>query len=132
MRSEAYLNERRGRWKAIHRSAPVLLLGVCVMPLGVGQQNQSAPKSPTPAQTAPAQPQQAVATSFAVPAPDNTKDQRIAAENAALLKLATELKAEVDKSNKDTLSLAVIRKAGEIEHMARGMKDRYKASAAAK
>ena len=132
MRSETYLNVRRNRWKAVHCSVPVLLLGVCVMPLGVGQQNQAAPTSPTPTQTAPAQPQQAVAAPSAIPAADNTKDQRMAAENAALLQLATELKAEVDKSSKDTLSLAVIRKAGEIEHMARGIKDRYKASAAAK
>jgi hypothetical protein len=46
-----------------------------------------------------------------------------------LLKLATDLKAEVDKSTKDTLSLGVIRKAEEVEQMARGMKDRYRVSA---
>jgi hypothetical protein len=57
------------------------------------------------------------------------KDQHAITESAALLKLATELKAAVDKSNKDTLSLTVIRKADEIERAARGMKDKYRASA---
>jgi hypothetical protein len=134
MRSETHLIVRRGRCEAVHYSVLVLLLGVGVMPLGVSQQdqgqNQAAPASSAPAQGAPAQPQQAVAAPTEVPAADNTKDQRMIAENAALLKLATELKAAVDKSTKDTLSLAVIRKADAIEHMAHGMKDRYRASAA--
>jgi hypothetical protein len=43
-----------------------------------------------------------------------------------LLKLATELKAEVDKTTKDTLSLSVIRKADEIEKMAHGVKEMRK------
>ena len=131
MSSEAHCNVRRGGWKTVPCSV-LFLLGMCVMPLGEGQQNpaqnQAAPVSP--AQPASAQPQQAAATPSAVAASADAKDQGMAAENAALLKLATELKAAVDKSSKDTLSLAVIRKAGEIEHMARGMKDKYKTSAA--
>jgi len=39
-----------------------------------------------------------------------------------LLKLATDLKAEVDKTTKDTLSLNVIRKADEIERLAHNVK----------
>jgi hypothetical protein len=34
--------------------------------------------------------------------------------------MATDLKAAVDKSSKDTLSVTVVKKAGEIEQMARG------------
>jgi hypothetical protein len=135
MRAETYLNIRRGEWKAVHYSVLALLFGVCVMPLGAGQQNQAknqaAPVNSPPTQAVGAQPQQAVATPPAVPAAGNTKDQNMATQNAALLKLATELKAAVDKSTKDMLSLAVIRKADQIEHMAHGMKDKYKASAAA-
>jgi hypothetical protein len=41
-----------------------------------------------------------------------------AAEAADLLKMATALKTEVDKSTKDTLSVTVVRKAGEIEQLA--------------
>jgi hypothetical protein len=43
-----------------------------------------------------------------------------------LLKLATELKADVDKTNEGTLSLDVIKKAEEIEKLAHTVKDRMK------
>ncbi len=54
----------------------------------------------------------------ATPAED-ARQQEIAKECDDLLKMATELKTEVDKSNKDTLSLTVVRKAGAIEQFAR-------------
>ena len=44
--------------------------------------------------------------------------QEITNECADLLKMATDLKQEVDKSSKDTLSVAVVRKAGDIEQLA--------------
>lgn len=43
-----------------------------------------------------------------------------------LLKLATELKEYVDKSNENTLSLEVIRKADEIERFAHSVKEKMK------
>lgn len=49
--------------------------------------------------------------------PANAK-QDAAGEAADLLKMATALKAEVDKSTKDTLSVTVVRRAGEIEQLA--------------
>ncbi len=48
--------------------------------------------------------------------------REIAGECADLLKMATALKAEVDKSTKDTLSVTVVRKAGEIEQFARQLR----------
>jgi hypothetical protein len=45
-----------------------------------------------------------------------------------LLKLATELKEHVDKTNENTLSLDVIKKAEEIEKLARSVKDKMKAN----
>lgn len=42
----------------------------------------------------------------------------MARQCADLLKMATDLKAEVAKSNKDQLSLSVVRKADEIEKLA--------------
>ena len=45
-----------------------------------------------------------------------------------LLKLATELKQYVDKSNENTLSVDVIKKAAEIERLARSVKDKMKAN----
>jgi len=52
--------------------------------------------------------------------------KQIADDSSKLLKLATDLKAEVDKTTKDTLSLAVIRKADEIERLAHGVKEKMK------
>jgi len=53
-----------------------------------------------------------------------TRKKQIASESAKLLKLATELKAEVDKTDKDTLSIGVIRKADEIEKLAHSVKEK--------
>ena len=54
------------------------------------------------------------------------RKKQIAEDSAKLLKLATDLKTEVDKTNKDTLSLNVIRKADEIERLARTVKEKMK------
>lgn len=43
-----------------------------------------------------------------------------------LLKLATELKQSVDKSNANTLSLDVVKKAEEIEKLAHSVKEKMK------
>ena len=57
----------------------------------------------------------------------NTERQRqIADDTSKLLELATQLKAEVDKTSKDTLSLNVIRKAESIERLAKGVKEKMK------
>lgn len=54
-------------------------------------------------------------------ASDDRKKQ-IADESASLLILANSLKAEVDKTTKDTLSVTVVREAGEIERLAHKMR----------
>jgi hypothetical protein len=46
-----------------------------------------------------------------------------------LLKLATELKEDVDKTNENVLSLDVIKKADEIEKLAKSVRDKMKAQA---
>jgi type VI protein secretion system component VasF len=78
---------------------------------------QTAAGSPTPAnaQTAAAAepgkpPEPALATGL--------PPREIAAESADLLKMATALKSEVDKTTKDQLSITVVRKASEIEQLA--------------
>lgn len=43
-----------------------------------------------------------------------------------LLQLATQLKAAVDKSNENTLSLEVIKKAGEIEKLAKSVREKMR------
>jgi hypothetical protein len=52
--------------------------------------------------------------------------KQISDDAAKLLELATELKAAVDKTDKDTLSLDVIRKADTIERLAKGVKEKMK------
>jgi hypothetical protein len=54
------------------------------------------------------------------------RKKQITDDSALLLKLATDLKTEVDKTDKDTLSLTVIRKADEIEKLAHSVKERMK------
>jgi hypothetical protein len=54
------------------------------------------------------------------------RKKQIADDSAKLLKLATDLKSEVDKTTKDTLSLNVIRKAEEIEKLAHNVKEKMK------
>jgi len=52
--------------------------------------------------------------------------KQISDDAAKLLELATELKSAVDKTDKDTLSLDVIRKADTIERLAKGVKEKMK------
>ena len=54
------------------------------------------------------------------------RQKHIVDETAKLLQLATELKAAVDKSNKNELSLDVIRKADDIEKLAHDVKQRMR------
>ncbi len=54
------------------------------------------------------------------------RQKQLVEETQKLLSLANELKADVDKSNKDMLSLEVVRKADEIEKLAHNVKEKMK------
>jgi hypothetical protein len=54
------------------------------------------------------------------------RKKQLADDSARLLTLAMSLKAEVDKTSKDTLSINVIRKADEIEKLAHNVKEKMK------
>ncbi len=54
------------------------------------------------------------------------RQRRLVADTQRLLQLATELKAEVDKTNQNILSVDVVKKAEEIERLAKSVKDRMK------
>ena len=58
--------------------------------------------------------------------PMSEKQKQLLEQTNALLQLAAELKVSVDKSNKDQLSLDVVRKAEAVEKMARELKARMK------
>jgi hypothetical protein len=55
--------------------------------------------------------------------------KQIADDSAKILELATELKKEVDKTDKDTLSINVIKKAEMIEKLAKGVREKMKLTA---
>jgi hypothetical protein len=124
--------------KIPHRLVPAILVLVAAA-LASGQQS-AAPGQPQPTagqqapDPGPSRPG-AGATPLAVPAaaraPESANAERrrqIADDAARLVTLATALKAEVDKTDKDTLSLTVIRKADEIEKLARTVKEKMKLS----
>jgi hypothetical protein len=71
--------------------------------------------------------QQAKKTSYE--AANIERRRQIADDSAKILELATELKKEVDKTDKDTLSLTVIRKAELIEKLAKGVREKMKLTA---
>jgi nitric oxide reductase activation protein len=56
------------------------------------------------------------------------RQKQLVQDTQKLLALANELKTDVDKSNKDTLSMDVIRKADEIEKLAHTVKEKMKGS----
>lgn len=53
--------------------------------------------------------------------------ERLRKDAARLLQVATELKKYTDKTNENVLSLEVVRKAEEMERLARDLKNRMKA-----
>jgi hypothetical protein len=54
------------------------------------------------------------------------RQKQLIADTQKLVALATELQGEVDRSTKDMLSLDVVRKADEIDKLARSVRDRMK------
>jgi hypothetical protein len=57
---------------------------------------------------------------------NEARKKQIEEDAARLVQLATELKAEVDKTDKGTMSLSVMRKADTIEKLAHGVKEKMK------
>ncbi|MGD0444468.1 MAG: hypothetical protein ABSA39_11080 [Edaphobacter sp.] len=57
---------------------------------------------------------------------NSDRQKKLVADTDKLLALATDLKAQVDKTTKDTLSVDVIKKADEIEKLAHSVKERMK------
>ncbi|CAN5647024.1 hypothetical protein BH10ACI4_BH10ACI4_02770 [soil metagenome] len=57
---------------------------------------------------------------------NNERQKRLQADTEKLLTLATDLKLQVDKTDKNILSIDVIKKADEIEKLAKSVKERMK------
>lgn len=57
---------------------------------------------------------------------NSERQQQIVADTAHLLQLAQQLNDEVSKSNKDQLSVSVVKKADEIEKLAKSIKEKMR------
>ena len=120
----------RGRPEAWfrRRGAPLCQLACCaalVIVAGSGLLRGHAQSAPAPTAAVPEKVASAPAPAAgqqqkppAENAAGETQKQQIASECADLLKMATDLKSEVDKTNRDTLSVTVVRKASAIEQLA--------------
>jgi hypothetical protein len=91
------------------------------------QQQNSPTTAPSSAQK-PADPDSKAgdAASLKPMSPKEAREAQIVADTNKLYELAQELQAEVAKSGKNTLSLAVVKKAAEVEKLARSLKERMK------
>jgi sRNA-binding protein len=111
---------------------PVLLLAIASAS-APAQQAAQRPMNAAPAPSAAPAPQPAAQPEAKKPSETNPiatmppvtdpRQEQVAADTQKLLKLSQELKAEVAKSSKDTLSLTVIKKAEEVETLAKKLKD---------
>jgi hypothetical protein len=106
------------------RLACAVLVMFVLTPL-IGGAQQSAPQPPA-AQPAPNV--EVAANNQPPAAPQTAKQKQLADDTAKLLQLANELKAELDKSSKDTLSLSVMKKAEQVEKLAHKVRDEMMAS----
>ena len=120
--SRGWHDGRAGQFCALACCAAFMVLGA-----GLSRCPAQSAKVATPAPTAansgtpaPADAQQHNPPS-AIAALD-PRGQQLARECADLLKLATDLKSQVDKSTKDQLSVTVVREASQIERLARKVK----------
>ena len=102
------------------------LLAFSCVAVAAAQQAAQANASQTPTAQAPSP--QAKSDASKPAAPQTPQQKQLADDTAKLLTLANELKAELDKSNKDTLSLGVIKKAEQVEKLAHKVRDEMKAS----
>jgi hypothetical protein len=99
-----------------------LCMGVCflvfIAPRPVLARQSSNAQTAKPAAPVPPSVQTDAKKAAATP-----RQAQIIADTQKLVKLSEELKAEVAKSSKDTLSLTVIKKAEEVEKLAKTLKE---------
>ncbi len=116
----------------VRRTSFVLVLGL-VLALGnlpARAQNPKFPPMPEP-QTQPTSPEDQAKSKLERDMAKKANQERQEAlrrDTEKLLKLATELKNYVDKTNENVLSFDVVKKAEEIEKLAHSVKEKMKAN----
>jgi hypothetical protein len=124
---EVFVRSRLSAWM-------VLVLSLCILTAlapNASAQRQSQPAPPPPkADTPPPMTDADEAQArIAVEMAKKAAKERVAAlksDTDKLLKLSVELKQSVDKSDENVLSLDVVKKAEEIEKLARSVKEKMK------
>ena len=106
------------------------LLALMSVSSALTQQSTPSPPPDSPPASSDAAPKQdhkpAVAPDAKQMTPEEARQAQLVADTNRLYQLAQELQAEVAKSSKNTLSLAVVKKAAEVEKLARSLKERMK------
>lgn len=106
-----------------------LIVGSMVLAMSLLSSAQNVPPSGLPPitnQTGPDHGQQSRIEREMAKKAAKERQAAIKRDTDKLLELATQLKESVDKSSEDTLSLDVVKKAEEIEKLARSVKDKMK------
>lgn len=103
-----------------------LLLILCCGAAPAQQKDQQSGLSTAQSQPAGAKAPDAADKSTAPKSPAEIRQAQLQADTERLYQLTQELKEEVAKSNKDTLSVTVIKKAEEVEKLARSLKERMR------
>ena len=116
-----------GRMRSVRNLACLAVFTFGSISLAAAQQPAQGRAAQPPVAQAPAT-AGATADTSKPTTPQTPQQKQLADDTAKLLTLANELKAELDKSNKNTLSLSVIRKAQEVEKLAHKVRDEMKAS----
>ena len=107
----------------------VVFLCVCALPSFAQKMTPVPPPATRPDITTPIADGDEARARIASDMAKKAAKERVAAlkqDTDRLLKLSVELKQSVDKSDENVLSLDVIKKAEEIEKLARGVKDKMK------
>jgi hypothetical protein len=126
----------RGRWRPFRATfscalSMALFIGIAAGQTGKDTAPQAGVTSATDAQKSDQSGKMAEGTAQkdVKAAPMSAEEQQqaqLVADTNKLYQLAQELKVEVAKSNKDTLSISVIKKATEVEKLAKSLKERMR------
>lgn len=111
-------------YKWIVCSGLVLLL--CLVNLPASAQNQRLPQLPESQTPSPEDEARSKLEREMAKKANQERQAALKKDTEKLLKLATELKEYVDKTNENTLSMDVVKKAEEIEKLAHSVKDKMK------
>lgn len=120
-----FLCRLEGRMRPVRHLACLAVFTFGSISLAAAQQPAQGNAAQPPAAQTPAT-AKATADTSKPATPQTPQQKQLADDTAKLLTLANELKTELDKSNKDTLSLSVIKKAQQVEKLAHKIRDEMK------